>query len=281
MDYVTLYPRGDRLGANITLFLSVIFFAIENKYLIKLQTKVPYRYNNSIFFKSLIFYIEQYNKSFNNFTYKTEIEITQDFRLRMYETQIAIKSDFISYFKQNLSPLIEDKYNFFAKENNYKLPFDPETTILIHLRLDDKQYARDYDSSISANYYKNSIDNNKHIYTEKKPPNFVDCQSSISEDKIMHIMNDLKKEFPKYKVYVVTSKISKHSLPYETISNNDQNYDLYLLSKCKILIGSRSSFCYTAMIFGNHARIYYPLWGVGVLWGITTKYDKTSNIITF
>ena len=88
-------------------------------------------------------------------------------------------------------------------------------------------------------------------------------------------------EYCDYELIVVTMPNSNHCLPYKTIRSDDESYDMFLLSKCKILIGSASTFSYAAMFFGDHEKIYYPLWDHAVLFGLTTIYDKTKNIILF
>ena len=72
-----------------------------------------------------------------------------------------------------------------------------------------------------------------------------------------------------------------HSLPYKTINNTDVSYDLFLLSNSKVLIGSMSTFSFSAILFGNHSYVYYPLWDHIPCFGLTTKYDKTTNIEIF
>jgi hypothetical protein len=71
--FIELFGRGDRLGANITCFISQILYAINKGYFIIYDKKfinhcddvlfVPYNqnYNNSIFIKSLFHFIDCHN----------------------------------------------------------------------------------------------------------------------------------------------------------------------------------------------------------------------------
>jgi hypothetical protein len=105
--------------------------------------------------------------------------------------------------------------------------------------------------------------------------------STLNEDKIKGIVENILSEHSDYEVLVITSPNSTHSLPYKTICNTIPDYDLYLLSRCKIIIGSRSTFSFSSLLFGQHEKIYYPLWDHAVAYGLTTKFDKTKNVVIF
>ena len=60
---INLSDRPDRLGANITWYLSIILVAIKNKYKIRfIKLKQHYNYYNSIFVESLFDFVENYNE---------------------------------------------------------------------------------------------------------------------------------------------------------------------------------------------------------------------------
>ena len=65
INYINLFDRGDRLGANLSWYISTILVAIKNKYEIRLiKPKTNYKYYNSIFVESLFHFIEEYNEIF-------------------------------------------------------------------------------------------------------------------------------------------------------------------------------------------------------------------------
>ena len=57
-EFIVLSDRTDRLGSNITHYISQILYAHKNNYEIRLEkSKENYRYYDSIFIKILFNYI--------------------------------------------------------------------------------------------------------------------------------------------------------------------------------------------------------------------------------
>ena len=276
-----LIDRSDRLGANITNYLAQIMYAYNNKYLIKLyKNKEEYRYYNSFFVKILFNYIEKYNYKLNN-TINNQHENEYFFANHDYITNVInvlknIKFDFITFFYNNIYNDIKTDFKNFGLL--YNIPFDINNTILVHLRLDDVAERPDYDGSICSNYYKNKIKNNEHCVLEFYDT--INNQSPLSKQKMDYIINKAKNEFINHKVILVTSPTSDISFldyNYEVIKSNDENLDLFLLTMCKVVILSRSTFALSSMFFNdNKIKSYIPLWGHFVCCGLDTIYDKND-----
>lgn len=283
MRYVYLKDRGDRLGSHITWYVSSVIYAVINNHHIKyVKEREKYGCNDSIFVMYLFNYIDEYNLSKGeipkeNVLYENEINRIEDYICNIYETLICMKCDYMTYFKEHIFKNDYDKIDKLAIEKNYIIPFNTDKTILIHLRLDDVKDFAIYDSTNISEKFKLMIDNDSEFNTL---PATIG-QSPLNEDKIKGIVENILSEHSDYEVLVVTSPNSTHSLPYKTICNTLPDYDLYLLSKCKIIIGSRSTFSFSSLLFGQHEKIYYPLWDHAVAYGLTTKFDKTKNVVIF
>jgi len=288
---IYLFDRFDRLGANTIWYISTILVAIKNKMpIFFIKDKTNYRYYNSIFVESLFSFITEYNetnfgKNFKNIVDYKPILVQEDLEYftKIINNMVNIKCDYITSFKNNiLTHQYKENLNNLAKSRNYVLPFDREKTIVVHLRLDDvANRFIDVDTRKKlCNTIKNKIndDNTKLNDITGENLNYIG-QSAISKNEIQSVINNVLSIYKDYEVIIVTN--GTHTLPYKTINNSDESYDLFLLSNSKILIGSMSSFSFTAILFGDHETVYYPLWDHAVSYGLTTKYDKTNNIHFF
>jgi len=282
VKFINLLDRGDRLGANISWYISTILVAIKNSLKICfIKPKTEYSYYNSIFVEALFDFVEDYNEiRFGNATgYQNDLMIQDDdYFLKIIESIINIKCDFVTAFKECVfEEKFKEKLNKLAKTRNYIIPYNREKTICVHLRLDDKQdcFVSNEDRTNHSMNFRNIIDNDDINYTF---PGFSG-QSAIKEDEILKIINKALNIYKDYEVIIITN--GKHTLPYKTINSEDESYDLFLLCNSTILIGSMSTFSFTSIYFGNHTSVYYPLWEHAVCFGLTTKYDKTNIINLF
>jgi hypothetical protein len=277
--FIELTDRHDRLGANITNYVATIFIALKNNYYIKYtKDKQSYKYANSIFIKCLFNFVDEYNKKRDKMC-SIKMNKSHDYNKHIHESLIDIKCDYISFFKEHIYDYIKEPLYELALNHNYIIPFDCTKTILVHLRLDDVSNIAEYNTSVAVNHYKNIINNDiKEI--ENFPLGFQDGQSTLNENTIKTIIDKAKNIYNDCEIIIVTSPGSKHSFPYKTITSPDENYDLFLLCNSKVIIASRSSFSFAAIMFGKHSCVYSPLWGTIVLYGLNTKYDK-SNVILF
>lgn len=272
----------DRLGTNIILYLAQILYAHNNKYQIRFRNnnKESYKYNTSVFVRLLFDYIDKYNekdfiKNSNN-NVKIAFENEGDYMLNIGFALQNIKTDYFSYFKKNIYyDITNDFLNIKNKYNH--IPFDINKTILVHLRLDDTSNYFDYDGSTCSNYYKNKIKNNEkcHFYRE----NGNNLQAPLSKIKLEKIIKKAKEDFSDHKIILLTSPNSDTSfLNYDVIKNNDESYDLFLLSICKVTILSRSNFAIASLFFNDDKiKSYVPLWGHVVCMGLDTIYDENDK----
>ena len=280
MPYVRLLDRGDRLGANITYYISTILFAIKHNYRIHfIKPKTNYSYYNSIFVESLFDFIEDYNERCVGHTDAdgNMIARDEDYFRHVTETVIDIQCDFVTAFKEYVfTQTFKTKLNKLAETRNYIIPYNPEKTIVVHLRLDDMhdKFVNDEDRTNSSAKFRNSIDND-----DKNTSIGWIGQSAIKEETVKDIIEKALTIYKEYEVIIITN--GTHTLPYRTITNTDESYDLFLLCNSTVLIGSMSTFSFSAILFGNHTSVYYPLWDHAACFGLTTKYDKTTIIDLF
>jgi hypothetical protein len=293
--YIELLGRGDRLGANITCFIAQIIYAVHNNIYIYYDRNfiksgdnvnfVPYNqnYNNSIFINTLFDFIDIHNSKLLIENVKENVNM---FSIHFFEliskVCLNIKKDHFTYFKEKIYPEIKDIFSIKAKQNGYidNIPFNPNKTILVHLRLDDVKYRSDYDGRICCNHFNNFInndimaDNNTHqqIIDVYPPCNF---QAPLSKDKIQKQINIALEKNPDYEVIIITSNNENITdFPYKYISN-DENFDLFLLCNAEVVILSRSTFSLSCLYFGIAKDIYVPMWGHISCFGLTNKYDYT------
>jgi len=276
VDCITLFDGGDRLGSHLTLYISITLVAIKKNYRIQyIKDKHCYRYADSIFVQYLFNFIDKWNEAKSGrIEYRNEGNYFTQFARRLLD----IQCDFITMFKQTMFEDCVNQIDLLAQSRHYSIPFDINKTILVHLRLDDKATTYFTDSevqSISKQFRDIIHTNNELIFPQALG------QSAFYPDTIQKQIDKLLEIYKDYEVLIITDPISTHSLPYKTISTNDESYDLYLLSRCKILLGSRSTFSFAALYFGNHDAVYYPLWEQIVTYGLTTMYDSTKNIHIF
>ena len=281
IQYVELRGHNDRLGTHLILYISTILVAIKNNYKIMfIKPKTEYRYYKSMFVTLLFDFIEEYNKT--NFgdaqNQKKKIHEGKFFFPKIIGSVLNIKCDFVTAFKECVfTQNVGEKFHELAKIRNYTIPYNAEKTIVVHLRLDDRKNLfidEETRKQCSMNFKKIIDEDNKNY----KFPGYKG-QSAIKEDEIKTIIERVLKMHEGYEVIVITN--GKHDLPYKTIRNTDESYDLFLLCNSKVFIGSMSTFSFAAIMFGNHEAVYYPICDHAVCFGLTTKYDKTKNIIIF
>lgn len=288
MTYITLHgEHDDRLGAHLLFYLNQIYYAYHYRYFIKYDIEsLPYR--SSLFVKILLKFVDRYNESLKKTeegeeTFPFPKGETIEWSKTMYRTIQCIQMDFQSFWREIYTNIFTDLLHF----SNYEpIPFNPKKTIAVHLRLDDVHDWWDYDGTASANYYRDLVNNNVsmenmyHIHNYGQYPN---VQAPISMERIEVQIQDAKQRFPDHEVVIISSPSTQHLIQtnYRVICNMDETLDLFLLSIADVIILSRSSFSLSSIIFGNHSRIYAPLWGQMVYYGFYTKYHKNSEIFSY
>jgi hypothetical protein len=306
-DSIYLYSRGDRLGSHILQYLSIIIYAFYNNlYIVYEPEKVNYNsdyeyegviYNKSFFVSAILCWIDNYNKKFpvKNYlqkykhlnpmeyclNFETKFEPNAYFYscdLLIITTQVLfnIKTDLISYFKKYIcNGMRQCIYNMVPK--SFIMPYKPEKTILIHLRLGDVKDRADYNGSYCSNHYKNRIDNDNQTIQGIATLGYCNMQTPLSRSKIEQAILQAKQKYPEHEVIIVTSPGDYYiNYPYRCIRNNDENHDLFLLCNADVLILSRSTFALSAAFLGTAREIWCPLWGHFVCTGLYTKYDNSK-----
>lgn len=310
-ESIYFYSRGDRLGSHIIQYLSIIIYAFYNNlYIVYDPQKINYnkeytyegkKYNKSFIVMGLLEYIDNYNKRFPIKDYEKRyeniniMEYLLDFEIKFKKfsyfytcdlliitTQIlnTIESDLISYFKKYL----HEKVTTYIEKNTPKeiiIPFNPKSTILLHLRMGDIKDRPDYDGSICSNYYKERINNNSEkIIGITNKLGYSNLQTPLSQEKILKAVNDAKHKYPNHEVVIVSEPGNYDiNLPYRCIRSDNESDDLYLLCNADVLICSRSTFSLAAIFLGKAREIWCPLWGHFVCTGLYTKYDNLDKLI--
>jgi len=278
--FIYLFDDTDRLGSNLARYISIILVAIKHNYKISfVKPKHEYSCYDSIFVEALFNFVDHYNNKFENADEEENNLITNnDFFQKLIKSVIYIQSDFITAFKEHIcTEKFNENLRELAERKNYFVPYNVEKTIVVHLRFDDvcdKFIDSNHRGNCSMNF-RNIINNDDINYTF---PGWAG-QSAMRENEIQMVINKALSIYNDYEVLIITH--GEHTLPYKTIHSNDYSYDFYLLCNSKVLIGSMSTFSLAPMFFGNHDKVYYPLWDHAVLFGLTTKYDKTNNIEFF
>jgi hypothetical protein len=279
-----LKNRPDRIGTEILSILFQFYYCYINNYSVCYNNST--RFKDSIFMKTLFKVIDDYNLSLKNNenNCSTAVDLINiagpgetDMCYGMGFIVQLIQNDMLSFFKKNFYCNIKDFYNI--QGLCYSIPFDVDNSIVIHLRLDDMFFESDYDGKICSNHYINLINNSKpchFIYSSYD--NKWNQQSPLSSDKIKSQLDKLLEQFPSSKIIIITSpntSIPTMNFKYDMlIQNNHYNYDLFLLSKSKKIILSRSNFALISLFFGEHTHVHMPLWGHFACAGFGTKYDN-------
>lgn len=283
-----LINRPDRIGTNIMSILFQLYFCHKYKYFLS------YNKNNicfdSIYIVLILKIIDDFNSSLpkvitDSIAHDT-INISgpgvTDMCYGMGMIISEIKVDMLSYFKENFyNQSIKDLY--IENTKKYNIPFDIDNSIIIHLRLDDQWWEDDYDGKICSDHYINLINKGEKCFFTNGPGNKYNKQNPLSSCKIQKQLEILKKKYPGSVVVVIASPLTQIpdlSFTYDMlIQSSDYNYDLFLMTKAKKIILSRSQFSLLSLFFGDQTDVHMPLWGHFACAGFGTNYDK--NKITY
>ena len=287
--YIQLHGRRDALGANLMFYIAQLIIAKEHGLHIKIDDELPtgtppfpsrMEIIDSIFTKTLFEVIRTYNKSLeSDIGEKKDIYIFDCLRL-ICTCVLKSNMDIFSYFIKNF-PEARGLLKSYALSAGYTLPFDPKKTILVHLRLLDVKNKPHYDGRLCSEYVANKI-NSGQVFREgeiQQPHNY---QAPFPQDCLQPVIDAALQKNPGRKVILLTSPGEDlSSWPYESISNNDESYDLYLLCNAEVAVLSRSSFSLTSLHFADYKDVYVPVWGHTACMGLGTKYQGTFENISF
>lgn len=306
-DSIYLYSRGDRLGSHIIQYLSIIIYAFYNNlYIVYEPEKVNYnneyeyenvKYNKSCIVKAILKWIDNHNKKFPNKNYLEQyknihaMEYLLDFEtkfdpnsyfyscdLLIITTQVLynIHTDLISYFKKYIGKSMRQHIDNMIPQN-CNLPYNPNKSILVHLRLGDVKDRPDYDGLFCSNHYKNRIDNDNQSVQGIARLGYCNMQTPLAREKVDLAILQAKQKYPEHEIIIVTAP-GDYTIdyPYRCIRSNDESYDMFLLCNADVLILSRSTFSLSAAFLGTAREIWTPLWGHFICTGLYTKYDNSK-----
>ena len=287
---IELFGSSDRIGGNIADMIAQITYAKKNSLYIKydrnsLRVYNSYNqsYNRTLFMETLFDIIDKHNQTIindNNIT--VDLAAPSHFEV-LTKTLLSLEIDMFTYFKDVLyTDDIRSSFLEKAKARNYEIPFDPNKTILVHLRLEDVNGRGDYDGSVCADYMRDRIEvgdipRNEILEPNAIPNPWCHMQAPLPTYKVQAEIDKALINNPNHEVILVTNPGENTSdLPYRVISNSDECYDLFLLCNAKTLVLSRSNFALSSLYFGIAEEVYLPLWGHVPCYGLYTKYDKTN-----
>jgi hypothetical protein len=280
-----LKTRPDRIGTEILSILFQFYYCYKYNYILRYNTN-NIRFKDSIFMASIINLINEHNNKIINNSSKQNMVVNDtinipgpgesDMCYGMGKIVQETHCDMLTFFKKHFYEKIKEFYNL--NTSKYIIPFDIENSIVIHLRLDDQWWESDYDGKVCSSHYSNLINNDQNCFFTNGPNNQYNKQNPLSSHKIKQQLDILLREFPNSKVIIISSpltKIPELDFNYDMIiQNNDYNHDLFLLSKSKKIILSRSNFALISLFFGEQTHIHMPLWGHFACAGFNTKYDN-------
>jgi len=284
MTFITLQGEpGNRLGAHIVSYLNQIFYAHFYQYSIHYDlTNVAYM--DSPFIKLIIAWIDRYNSGLGEESNEVFPFSNLDWSKVMYKTLEIIRVDFAAHWREIYPEVCSDCFSSLSPR--FSIPFDPKKTIAVHLRLDDVHDWSDYNGTISANYYRDliqrdaSLDEMLHVHHYGSYPNI---QSPIPFDRVEIQIQDAKQRYPDHEVVIISSPKTRNLIQtdYRVICNEDESHDLFLLCVSDVVILSRSTFSICSLLFGNHSRVYVPLWGQLTYYGFYTKFHRDSEHFSY
>lgn len=285
--YIYLFDRGDRLGSNLISLIAQVCYAHKYNCYIKYQNndKNSHKYKDSIFYMTIFDFIDNFNIKLKHdspdieFSEHVNIEfaIQEGHELQRLTSWVThtIKSDLITYFRDNIYN--HENFMRIASEKNYTIPFDPNTTVLVHLRLDDTVHLPDYDGTVCSRHYQELMNSNRLCSFGIHWP--FNRQAPLSKEKVENILSyNIRPKYPEYQTIILTSPISNTAnYPYTAIKSDDASYDMFLLSMTNVVLLSRSNFSIASLAFGpKKDDVNIPSWGHMISDGLNTKYDKTN-----
>jgi len=141
-----------------------------------------------------------------------------------------------------------------AKEQGWKLRWNPDTTIVIHVRLDDVAPATLIDGGSTGRIQKKRSQNSEERY-----------QGYIGDNRLQLLIVMLHDLFPNHGIHIVTApnqrdiyrcKFVTQNIPYVkgVWGDRDEDYALWQMMRSDVLVLSRSTFSFLAGVLhqGRH-----------------------------
>jgi hypothetical protein len=272
--FITLFDRTDRLGANITMYIAQLLYAVQHKVYIQYD-RPAMRYSNSIFVDALFDYIDRHNAQCEKTGTSYIPWSDQNDWISVVSLMTKdVQCDLFSFFRAHIFPGLRLSFYSLAAYKNYSVPFDPSKTILVHLRLEDVANEPDYDGRVCVEHYRPTLEANQVCVSTHN--SIYNRQAPLSPHKLEEQLANICTTHNDHTVIVITSPGSTPTLPYKCIRSADESYDLFLLCMCDVIVLSRSTFAMAALFFGNYKEAYVPLWGHMACMGLSTKYDRSK-----
>ena len=301
MNKIVLSQRPDRKGShfimNLPEFLLSKYLKINLYYELNYKISIGDKLENSMYFKPI----------FDNGIGQNEHERSS---IRYYggirgpASYFCEKSnqDVISYFNENFKKSFYDILLKEAKLKNFTLPWKNNKNIIcINIRLEDivKYHPvtnflgnvndrKDYDGRGSFKYIRKLIENKEYSKYNRRTSDkhSLDTQAPIDPNKLINFIEKFQKEHPDKEIYIVTyckiiplwldEIIKKYKI--HIFHKNNEDYDLWLMIHCDILVLAKSTYSIMAGIYHQGSQVYYPFWGTSASLGLGSKYDKSGWI---
>jgi len=296
MENIILEHRKDRMGSNFFMQIGIFIFSkIHN---LNLYFKNGNKFINNMYFLPIKNNLKQLidtNIKFIPHNIPSKCIITEENKKKptficdgvrgsCIHSVITSKQDTISYFNENLK---KDCFKVIQEEAikcKFELPWkDNSNIICIHIRLGDVSKNIDFNAKVGFNHYSKLIEDENWINYKKAQH---DVQCPINPTKLEKLLKEFKEKYPTKEIYLIMNNnsvpkpyldlIDKYNLHYFT--NNNIDYDIWLMINCDILVLSKSSFPIIAAYYFQGSQIYYQIWPTIACLGLGTKYNKTKWI---
>ena len=287
MSFYILQQRKDRTGSNFMIQVGDFIFCRINNYKL-LYNKNEYKYIDSVFFYPIV------SMSIENIdNMESNIHVYPGIRGSSAISVELLEEDLITYFSRNLKKIFYESLYEKCIKNKIKIDLfvsKIKSTICIHLRLDDRTNASDYDGRGSFNYVKELINKKEFIKYDRKISDSkgLDTQVPMSESTLEWFIKKFKKENPEKQVNIITHCdkvpiwLRNIVLKYNVVlhHNDTEENDVLKMIHSDILVLSKSTFAIMAGYYHQGEKVYYPFWGIAASLGLGSIFDK-SNWISY
>jgi len=177
-------------------------------------------------------------------------------------------------FKENIFELFEINYPVSYILNNLNIFSNYD-----HITIDGYWQDNRIVNESFVNYIKNSIlnildKNEKILYDYLLKSNSVAVHirrhdykhhGIVSENYYIEIINYLLNKYPGFKFYVFSDEpnysyyfLSKKNIPFTLVNNNNDLFDLLLISACKIHIIANSTYSWWGAKMSRNNKVFFP-----------------------
>ncbi len=239
---IYISSRPDRYGANGTPWLNALTLAsITGRPLYHHCSINCYRYRGSVIHRMLLENSQQTEHCPRCDLHGKAGWLYGQHALLMQHTAGRPLPDVIA--ESPLKELFFAHYRRAAAANSWRLLFDPQSLLVVHVRMDD-------------------------LATRSKP----DKQSFIGETELGALISRLHRKFPAHHIHLVTSPnahdialcdsvIERTGVACSVSGNHDIDFDLYTMMCSDVLILSRSTFGFIAALLHQGSAVYsYTNW---------------------